>query len=317
MSHQRWLTTSLGILVTIITYTVGAQLGLLVEIVGGQVTALWPPTGIALAALLLLGVRVWPGIALGALLVNGPISPSPLALAAITVGNTVAPLCAYWMLQRAHFHLELNRLRDANVLVVFGALAAMLISSFAGSAALLLAEAIPDSAFWTTWSVWWVGDAAGVLSVTPLFLLFSKGQFPRKVPLRRRLEAIALAVSTLAVMVLVTWSTLSLLFLAFPVLTWAAFRFQLAGTAPCVLVVVTAAGFAAKVGAGAFSQHSLFSRMINMQAFSACMALMSLLLAALITQRNETHAKVELLCTRLSEAVSTVEEVKGNREVNP
>ena len=69
-------------------YFAAAKVGLQQELVGGQVTPLWPPTGIALACLLLMGLRVWPGITLGAFLINMSIGPTLLAAAAISVGNT-------------------------------------------------------------------------------------------------------------------------------------------------------------------------------------------------------------------------------------
>ncbi|WP_257217519.1 MASE1 domain-containing protein, partial [Streptomyces sp. HG99] len=79
-------------------YYGSAQVGLLQQVVRGQVTPLWPPTGIALASLLLRGPRVWPGIALGALLVNLSLGPSIPAVLAIALGNTLAPVCSYLLL---------------------------------------------------------------------------------------------------------------------------------------------------------------------------------------------------------------------------
>src|SRR5919202_1691197 len=79
-------------------YYAGAKIGLQLALVRGQVTPLWPPTGIALVALLVLGWRVWPAIALGAFLVNAPIGPSTPAAALIAVGNTLAPVVAYALL---------------------------------------------------------------------------------------------------------------------------------------------------------------------------------------------------------------------------
>lgn len=113
------------------------------ELVRGQVTPLWPPTGIALTALLLLGPRVWPGIALGAFLVNVSLGPSPAVVLAIVAGNTLGPLLAYRLLRRAGFRVELDRLRDAVALVFLGALTGMLVSATIGSGALVLSGALP------------------------------------------------------------------------------------------------------------------------------------------------------------------------------
>src|SRR5262245_32174812 len=95
----RSVSAGLRILGVAAAYYGSARIGLLQELVRGQITPLWPPTGVALVCLLLLGGRVWPGIAAGAFLVNAPIGPSMPAIIAITTGNTLAPLCAYWMLR--------------------------------------------------------------------------------------------------------------------------------------------------------------------------------------------------------------------------
>ena len=109
-------------------YYAGAQLGLLQELVRGQVTPMWPPTGVALACPAAARPRGWPGIALGSSRVNVPIGPAPPAVLVIVAGNTVAPLCAYLLLRRVGFRTELARLRDGLALVFLGAFAAMLIS---------------------------------------------------------------------------------------------------------------------------------------------------------------------------------------------
>src|SRR5262245_13452611 len=148
-------------------YYVAARIGLVLQLVRGQVTPLWPPTGVALVCLLLLGGRIWPGISLGAFLVNAPIGPTTPAVIAISAGNTLAPLCAYWLLRSAAFRTEVRRLRDGVLLVSLGS-AGMLVSATIGSLALLSAGAIAADHFWSTWSVWWTGDAMGVLVVAPL-----------------------------------------------------------------------------------------------------------------------------------------------------
>src|SRR6266480_729927 len=89
------------IAVLILAYYGTAILSLRLALVRGQVTPIWPPTGIALVALLLFGRRLWPGIAVGAFLVNVPISPSPLVALGITAGNTLAPLFATALLRKA------------------------------------------------------------------------------------------------------------------------------------------------------------------------------------------------------------------------
>jgi integral membrane sensor domain MASE1 len=304
------------ILVVAAAYYGSAKLGLLQQLVRGQVTPLWPPTGIALVGLLLFGLRVWPGVALGALLINAPAGPSAWAVICIVAGDTLAPVCSYALLRRAGFRTDLQRLRDAMALIVPGALAGTLVSSTVGSAVLVAAGALPGRRFWSTWSVWWTGDAMGVLAVTPLLLVAYHASRPRAVPVIRWLEAAVLLAGTGLVTYLATSvSGFSLLFLPFPFLIWAAFRFHLLGATPCTLVVVVIAVVEAARETGQFSHHTLFTNMITLQAFNGTTALTALLLAVVVRQRNQTHREIERLCTRLSGLLAQLdpEELGGLR----
>ncbi|MER6524041.1 MASE1 domain-containing protein [Streptomyces sp. NPDC001508] len=303
--------TALEICVVAALYYASGRLGLLEPLVRGQVTPLWPPTGIAVAGLLLLGTRVWPGIALGAFLINISLGPSLPAVLAITAGNTLGPLCSWALLRRAGFRTDTNRLRDVLGLILLGAFAGMLISATVGSVTLHFAGALPDDRFWLTWWVWWTGDAMGVLMVTPVILVLRSARRPKAVPRSRWAEGSLLVVATAAVAVLET-SPAPLIFLAFPVLIWAAFRFQRSGAAPCALAVSTFAILAATRRTGPFAGHGLLVNMIALQAFNGAVALTALLLAAAITERDQAHEKIEQACTRLAElAARTGPDVGG------
>ncbi|MEU0805604.1 MASE1 domain-containing protein [Streptomyces sp. NPDC005970] len=300
---RRYGATGLRIVAVAATYYAGARVGLLQELVRGQVTPLWPPTGIAVTCLLLLGLRTWPGITLGALAINAPIGPTVPAVAAIVAGNTLAPVCSYLLLRRMGFRTELNRLRDALSLVFLGALAGMLISSTVGTGVLVLEGGLPADEFWSTWSVWWTGDAMGVLVVTPLLLVLRRARVPRHIPLYRWAEVALLVLSTTVVALVATHSVGSLLFLVFPFLIWAALRFQLAGAATCALIVSVIAIQATAAGVGPFAGHTLLARMVTLQAFNGSTALTALLLSAIITERNRTRQQIEQICTQLAEVV--------------
>ncbi|MER6254192.1 MASE1 domain-containing protein [Streptomyces sp. NPDC001584] len=300
--------TALRILAVAAVYYGAAQIGLLEQLVRDQVTPLWPPTGVALAALLMMGLRVWPGIALGAFLVNVFLGPSLPAVLAITAGNTLAPVCAFLLLRRAGFRNELDRLRDVLALVFLGALAGMSISSTIGSGVLVLSGALDAADFWPTWSVWWTGDAMGILVVTPFLLVLRKARWPAGAGIGRWCEAVALALGTVFVTLLATRTRDSnLLFLVSPFLIWAAFRFRLAGAAPCALAVVTLAVLAADGDRGPFVGGDVFANMVTLQAFNGTTALTALLLAAVITERDRTHEEIKQLCGRLAEVVARME----------
>lgn len=293
-------------------YYGAAELGLLQQLVRGQVTPLWPPTGVALAGLLVVGLPVWPGIALGAFLANVALGPSVPAVLLIAAGNTLAPVCAFLLLRRAGFRTELDRLRDVPALVFLGALCGMLVSATVGSAVLLASGAIEGGDFWPTWSVWWTGDAMGVLVVTPFLLVLRRIRRPAGVRWERWAEAAVLAAATVAVTHLATrTSNASLLFLVFPFLIWAAYRFRQPGAAMCTLAVSTLAILAAAGGSGPFAGHDLFTNMVTLQAFNGTAALTALLLAAVVTERDETHREIGRLCTRLADVVAQIEPRPG------
>jgi len=195
-------------------------------------------------------------------------------------------------------------LQDALALVFLGALTGMLISATAGTGILVASGALPAHDFWSTWSVWWTGDAMGILVIAPLLLAVRTARWPRGVRLSRWAEAVALLGGTAAVSVFVTHSAGNLLFLVFPFLVWAAFRFQLVGAAPCVLIASVAAIDAGAIGAGPFSGHDLLTKMVILQAFNGTMALTALLLSAIVTERNGTLREIEEVCERLTEALS-------------
>ncbi|MFF0791510.1 MASE1 domain-containing protein [Streptomyces spiralis] len=286
-------------------YLGSARLGLLQQLVRGQVTPLWPPSGIALASLLLRGRRVWPGIALGAFLVNVTLGPSLPAVLAIAAGNTLAPLCSYALLRRTGFRAELDRLRDALALIFLGAFTGMLVSATTGSATLTVAGVLSTAGFWPTWSVWWTGDAMGVLVVTPVLLVLRSARLPKDVPPSRWAEALLLGAATLGVGFLEAGST-PLLFLGFPLLIWAAFRFQLAGAAPCALVVSTFAIVAAAGRAGPFAGQDLLTSMITLQAFNGSTSLTALLLGTVIGERNQAQREIARACGQLAEMAAKI-----------
>lgn len=298
----------LQILAVAAAYFAAAKLGLQQELVRGQVTPLWPPTGIALACLLILGVRIWPGITLGAFLVNVAIGPTPVALVAIAIGNTLAPVCSYLLLTQVGFRTTLDRLRDALALVFLGALGGMLVSATVGTTALVSSGALPPSEFWPTWSVWWTGDAMGVLVITPLLLVVRHTYLlPPGVVLSRGAEAVALLASITVVTLMATTSSINLLFLVFPFLIWAALRFQLVGAVVCALLVTTIAILSAARGSGPFADHDLFINMVTLQAFNGSAALTALLLAAVIAERNQAHRNIKQVCDRLTDVVDRIE----------
>ena len=272
-----------------VTYWVAARLSLNLALVHGQVTPLWPPTGIALVAILVLGRGVAPGIALAAFAVNLPLGPSALGAAFIAVGNTLAPLVSAELLARAGFRPELDRMRDAAALILLGALVGMMVSATVGSLVLVLSGTVPASSFAATWAVWWTGDAMGVLLVAPFLLNLLPHRGAPPLGWRGAAEVATLAAAIGLVTYILFQNRYRLEYLVLPLIMAAAWRYRLRGAAPAALVASIVAIWAAVNGNGPFVHETLLEKMVTLQAFNVSLSLASFLLASFVDAREKNE----------------------------
>jgi serine phosphatase RsbU (regulator of sigma subunit) len=298
----------LGVLVAVAAaYYLGARLGLGLSLVEHNVTPLWPPTGIAVAAFLLLDRSRWTAVTvavlLAALAVNLPISTGATAAAVTALGNAAAPLVAALLLRRVGFRRQLDRHRDALAIVLLGALASMLVSATVGAGTLAASGAISMAELPTAWTVWWTGDAMGVLVVTPFLLalpLLADGTW-------RRWQWLEGAAALLVTALVTTWAAFAqmpILVLVLPVLGWAAWRLQLRGAAPAALVASVLTTWAAAHQRGPFAGLTLLEQMVGLQGFNACVALTSFFLASLVSERLDAATALSRWAGELEERVA-------------
>jgi serine phosphatase RsbU (regulator of sigma subunit) len=324
---RRDLLARLAALVAVgVVYYAGARVGLTLALVERNVTPLWPPTGVAVAAFLLRGRSLWPGVAVAAFAVNLPISDGPLPAAVTAAGNTLAPLLATVLLARVGFRRQLDRRRDALAIVFLGALASMLVSATIGAGTLFVSDAISADRLPTAWAVWWTGDAMGVLTVAPFLLCLPLFREQPTWPLVQWFEFTAVLVIAGAVAVSTAGSELPLLYLSLPIVAWASWRLQLRGAAPVALLVCLVATREAVRDEGVFAHHTLVGQMFTLQTFNACVALTSFLLAALVSERNQAAHALSTAAAELEERVQQrtaelsaaheqlVEEIRGRFE---
>jgi signal transduction histidine kinase len=306
VDYRGYLRALLRLALVALTYWIAARLSLTLALVHGQVTPIWPPTGIALVAILVLGRWVWPAIFAGALAVNLPIGPSPLGAVFIATGNTLAPLVATELLRRVGFRLELDRLRDAAAIIGLGALVSMSISASIGTSVLVLSGTVSTSDFWSTWAVWWTGDAMGVLLVAPFLLSLLPGSSG---PALTKGSGAVFA-GLLGGIALATWALfqtrLHLEYLVFPLIMVAAWRFRLRGAAPAALMASGVAIWSAVHGTGPFATGTLAQKMITLQVFNVCVALTSFVLATFVATRERQEE-----ITRLYAASNAAGEAKS------
>jgi len=273
-------------LTTAAAYVASAKLGLTLAFVAEQVTVVWPPTGIALAAVLLLGYRIWPFIALGAFIANITTNTPLLTSIGIATGNTLEALIGALLLQRlVGFNLSLHRFRDIFGLILCGAMLSTIVSATVGTLSLCLTGVQPWQNFNTLWSVWFLGDAMGDVVFAPLVLtLFSPDA--RQAIRVRPTEFAALVVVLTGIGIVVFGGTRIFAsgypapdYAVLPVLIWAALRFGILGTALSVFVTSTIAVLGTVKGFGPFTSGSVDENLISVQLYMFVAALTGLVIA--------------------------------------
>ena len=280
-----------------VVYHLAVRLGLSMAYLQSNTSPVWPPTGIALASLLLFGTSRWPGIALGVLL-GSLLTGAPFDLAlGMSIGNTLEALLGAYVLQRyIHFHYAMDRIRDVIGLVVVAFFSTML-SSTVGASSLVLLDLAPTEAFGSIWITWWIGDLLGALVVAPFILAWSKTRFTRgarKQFLEAALAFVLLGIVTWYVFIYPTSPSIyhqALLYLIIPFVIWAAIRFGHRGGTTAVIMVSGMAIWATVADLGPFSLHSKNDNLILLQTFLGVVSLTSLILAAATTERlRAAHA---------------------------
>ncbi len=288
---------SVGALAAI--YFVTAKLGLLLAIPPGNATPVWPPSGIALAAVLLRGYRVWPGIWAGATLVNATTNVSLATAASIGAGNTLEALLGACLLHRCvGTGSPLHRVQDVFKFAVLAGGLSCTVAATVGVTSLHLEGAVAWSAFPPNWWTWWVGDLVGVMVVTPLLLTWSQEPRVAWEP-RRRAEGLALLVLLLVVCQIIFGGMLPgefpdpLPYLALPLLAWTAFRFGPRETAMGIAVVAAFAIWGTIRGVGPFHGASLNQSLLSLEGFVSVVAVTNLALAAAVNERREMEAGLQ------------------------
>ncbi|HXT22833.1 MAG TPA: MASE1 domain-containing protein, partial [Thermoanaerobaculia bacterium] len=278
-------------------YFGAAKLGLTMAFVTEQVSPVWPATGIAVAAVLLLGPRVWPGIALGAFLANATADEPLLVAAGIAAGNTLEALVAGWLLQRGRrFRLGLDGMADALALVGLAAGVSTAVAATVGVTSLCAGGLEPWSRFGALWGVWWLGDAMGALVMAPLLITWLE---PGRVawPPRRALElagvvtlgAIACALVFAARPAPALAPGPSLEYAAFPFLVWAALRGGPRGATLVTFVTAAVAIGGTLAGSGPFAAAPPHEALVLLQAYMGVVAVTGLFLAAAIAERDRAE----------------------------
>jgi integral membrane sensor domain MASE1 len=297
-----WVVYAAKIALIAAAYYGSAKVGLDLAFATGSVTAIWPPTGIALAALVLLGPSVWPGVALGAFLANAWTGVPLVAVLGITCGNTLEAVVGAYLLRRVDFMPSLERVRDVLALVALAAVGSTAIAATIGVGSLIVADEVSIDDFGSVWRVWWLGDMGGDLLVAPL-ILAAAAQWPFDRSPGRAREAVVLAAAVVGSSVFVFRQETNLAYLVFPLLVWAATRFWQPGAAAATLGVVTIAVYYTANEDGPFLRSNPDDSLLLAQTFFGVTGFTVLLLAAVITERRRAEETVEQIAGALQDSL--------------
>jgi signal transduction histidine kinase len=277
-----------------VVYTALGKFGLSLDAVSGFATLVWPAAGLALATLVVFGLRMWPGAWLGAFAVN-VWAGAPVAVAAgIAIGNTLEAVLGAAILRRiAGPARGFEGLRCVIGLIVGAAMISTLVSATAGVLSLTAGGVITSAhQAGETWRAWWVGDVLGDLVVAPLALAWlNKPLHPTRTG-RRAMEIMALAIALgLASCSIFARPTVPIYpvqsaYILFPLFVWAGLRFELRGATLATAVVSAIAVWGTATGKGPFSRDELSSGLLALQTFMGCAAITPLIVAGVAMDRT-------------------------------
>src|SRR3989442_3702183 len=155
-----------------VVYFAAAKVGFMLAFVHASATAVWPPTGIALAANLVLGYRVWPGILLGAFLANVTTEGTIATSLGIAVGNTLEGFVGAFLVNRfARGRHVFERPQDVLRYAVLAGIVSTAVSATLGVTSLSLGGVARWTDYGPIWLTWWLGDAGGAIVVAPPLVL--------------------------------------------------------------------------------------------------------------------------------------------------
>ena len=301
-----------------VTYGIAGKLGLRLAFVHASATAVWPPTGIALAALLVRGYRVWPSILLGAFLVNVTTAGSVGTSIGIALGNTLEAVLGAFLVRRyANGPRTLDRAQDIFKFALLAGVVSTTVSATFGVTSLALAGFADWNSYASIWLTWWLGDAAGALIVAPLLLLWNANRrvhWPRGQALEALLFVVCLVVVGQAVFG--GWLPTDvhnhpLEFLCIPPLVWAAFRFGQREAATASVALSALALWGTLRGFGPFVRDTQNESLLLLQAFIATVAVTTMAICAVVAERRRAETQREAVISELKDAIDNIKTLRG------
>ena len=271
-------------------YIISGRLGLSLDAISGYATWVWPPSGIALAALLLFGKKLWPGIFIGAFFVNYSLPVSTLLTAlGIATGNTLEIIVAVWLLEKlTRFSSSFEKLENVLSLVFVAAIFSPVVAATVGIYTLSFSGTLQNEMLFSTWIAWWAGDFMGILMFCPLVLICANPAFRTK---SFTLESLAFLLSVFICGLVIysdlnvgSFESLTLCYLLFPLLMWASLRLGTLHMIVGYFLLFSIAVIGTKLGKGPFIHDRLSDSLLFLQIFLATLLVSNLVLSSVMRE---------------------------------
>src|SRR3989440_1711836 len=287
----------IGILAVI--YFIAGKLGLMLASLHASASPVWPPAGIALAALLLLGYRAWPAIFIGAFLVNVTTAGNVATSFAIATGNTLEALVGAWLVNRfAGGTNVFDRLQGVFKFALAAGISAIISPAF-GVTSLGVAGFADWANYGAIWLTWWLGDATGDLVFAPLVLLWSvasKRCWNKKEA--AEVGALLLLLVLLSGVVFGGWPAVStrnypIILICGPVVIWTAFRFRQRESATGIFILSAIAVWGTLHGFGPFVRGTENQSLLALQWWPAVLSMTAMALSAAMAERRRVEEELQ------------------------
>ena len=285
---------AIRLILVALAYFVCGWLGLQMPYVGQNITLLWFPTGVAVAAFFRWGSPVWPGIVVAAFFVNLSVGSAWPTAAGIALGNTLGPLLTAQWLKWRGFHAAFDRQRDVGHFTVAVA-TGMLVSASGGVACLYGVGVLPIESVGAAWLSWWMGDTVGALLAGSLLLSLTRKALVQFSSDRRALMlwlVFAIPVAWFAFVhdYVQIGRSLPLAFLTLPLFAWAALRFGVIGAALAGMAFSTVAAWSTATGHGTFALPNPQVSLLLLWTYMASTVLTGLLITAMQAERLQAQS---------------------------
>jgi len=285
-------------IVTLIYFVVG-KFGLMLASLHASASPVWPSTGIALAAILVLGYRVWPGIFIGAFLVNVTTAGDVATSLAIATGNTLEALAGAWLVIRfARGKNFCDRPQDVFKFALVAA-TSTIISPLFGVTSLAFAGFADWTHYGAIWLTWWLGDVTGDLVFAPLVVLWSVGlQQGWNKKEATEVGVLFLLLVLLSGVVFAGWLEMSsrnypITFICGPIVIWTAFRFRPLETATGIFILSAIAVWGTLHGFGPFVRETENQSLIALQLWIAVLTITAMALSAGMAERRRIEQELQ------------------------